>query len=412
MANFPLPSQLQTQYLQILQSIKPSININDLNSDFVIRGNVFAAFASGLYGDQAKTYNDTFISSSSPQGLTLHGQDLAIPQLQATNATSTGVTISGTNGTTVSPGDLTFLYNSTGITYTNTTGGTISSGTLVVSVQSTTPGAITNIAAPATLTLIAPPNGINISASLTVSLAGGSDLESTDSYRSRLLSRLQMPPAGGNATDIRNFAFDGDPSVRSVIVIPFALGLGTVGVYILTGSTDIDTAVTQGQSIVRIPSQSVINNVQTYMNNHAPLTMCVSVYAPTEIPFSGTVYVDLAAGITLSTIPNSPTYNPLGLTVSQLIMREYGRALYKVPVGGWMLGSASPPGYIVASYIEQSMQQWLSAEVDPVSGLTIGNIPILADIRVPAIGVPSGTNYAITSNQIVAPGTINVVLGT
>lgn len=412
MANFPTPSQLQTQYLQILQSIKPAVNTSDLNSDFVIRGNVFAAFASGLYGDQAKVDNDTFITSSSPQALTLHGQDLGVPQSQATPASSDSVTINGPNGTVVTAGQLTFIFNSTGITYTNTIGGTISGGNLIVGIQATTPGSIGNVSAPSSLSLIAPPSGIGALATLNDNLAGGSDVESTDSYRARLLSRLQMPPAGGNATDIRNFAFAADPAVRSVIVIPFALGLGTVGVYITTGSTDIDTAVTNGQSIVRVPSQTDINLVQAYMNANAPLTMCISVYGPTEIDFNGTVYVDLASGVILSTIPNDPVNNPLNLTVQQLIIREYGRALYKVPVGGWQLGSASPPGFIVASYIEQSMQQWLSSEVDPVSGLTIGNIPVLADIRVPAIGDPSGTNFAIASNNIVAPGTITVVLGT
>lgn len=411
MANFPTPSQLQTQYLQILQSIKPSININDINSDFVIRGNVFAAFASGVYGDQAKVDNDTYITSSSPQALTLHGQDLDIPQLQATPASSDSVTINGPNATVVNPGQLTFIYNSTGITYTNTTGGTISGGTLIVSIQATTPGSITNVAAPATLSLIAPPNGIGNSATLNDDLAGGSDLESTDSYRSRLLSRLQMPPAGGNATDIRNMAFAADPAVRTVIVIPFALGLGTVGVYITTGSTDIDTAVTQGLPIVRVPSATDINLVQTYLNNNGVLGICYGVYGPTEIDFNGTVYVDLASGITLTTVPNDPINNPLNLTVQELIVREYGRALYKVPVGGWQLGSSSPPGFIVASYIENSMQLWLSSEVDPVSGLTIGNIPVLADIRVPALDSPN-TNFPIAANNIVAPGTIIVVLGT
>lgn len=411
MANFPLPSQLQVQYLQILKAIKPSINIGDQNSDFVIRGQVFSAFSSGIYGDQAKVDNDTYITSSSPQALSLHGQDLNITQLPATASTTDSVTINGPNAVVVNPGDLTFLYATTGVTYTNTTGGTIASGVLIVSLKATSTGSITNVAAPEQLSIIAPPNGISILATLNDNLAGGSDIESTDSYRARLLNRLQFSPAGGNLNDIRNFAFAANPSVRSVIVLPFILGLGTVGVYITTGTTDIDTAVTNGLSIVRVPSQSVIDSVQAYMNLNAPITMCISVFAPTEIDFSGTVYVDLASGITLSTVPNDPVNNPLGLTVQQLIVREYGRALYKVPVGGWQISGLSPPGFIIGSYIEQSMQQWLSSEVDATSGLAIGNIPILSDIRIPALD-GSNTNFAIVANNIVAPDTISVVLGT
>ena len=220
-----------------------------------------------------------------------------------------------------------------------------------------------------------------------------------------------MPPAGGNTTDVRNMAFAADPSVRSVIVIPFPLGLGTVGTYVLTGTTDIDTAVTQGLDIVRVPSQSVINNVQTYLNNNGVLGICYSVYAPTELLFDGTVYVDLAAGVSLGTVPVDPVHNPLGLTVEQLVIREYGRALYYVPVGGYSLGSLSPPGYIVASYIEQSIATWLSAEANPTTGLPVGNIPVLADIRLPPLD-GSNTNFTIESNQIVAPGQIFVMLGT
>lgn len=410
MANFPSPAQLQAQYFQILQSIKPSININDQNSDFVIRGLVLASFASGIYGDQAKVDNNTFIKSSSPEALTLHGADLGITQLAATQSTSTGIQISGVDTTVVNPGDLTFIYNSTGITYTNTTGGTIASGVLTVSIQSTTSGAITNVASPASLTLIAPPTGINSTALINISIAGGTDVESTDSYRARLLSRLQSPPSGGNLTDIREMAFNGDASVRGVIVIPFALGLGTVAVYIYSGPANLDSAITNGQSIVRIPSQSAIDNVQAYYNANAPITECISVYAPSEITLNETVYVDLASGYTLSSVPSDPVNNPLGLTVQQLIQREYGRALYHVPVGGWPI-SGQTGGFVIASYIEESMATWLSAQTDPTTGLAIGLLPILADIRVPQLNPPS-TNLAIGSSEMTVPGTITVVLGT
>lgn len=411
MANFPLPSQLALQYLQILQSIKPSINISDINSDFVIRGQVFAAFASGLYGDQAQVDANTYITSASPESLILHGQDLGIPQLQATQSSSTGIQITGTDGVVISLGEITFTYLPTGVSYTNITGGTITGGVLTLSIQSTTSGSITNVESTATLMIAAPPTGVNNTASVNISIAGGSDIESTDSYRARLLNRLQQPPSGGNLNDLRNMAYAADSSVRSVIVYPFILGLGTVGIYIVTGTTDINNAVTNGSSIVRVPSQSVIDNVQAYYDLNAPITMCISVYAPTEIDFNSTVYVDLASGISLSTIPSDPVNNPLGLTVQQLVIREFGRALYLIPIGGHSLGSLSPPGYVVASYIEESIAKWLSSEIDITTGLTIGIIPVLADIRVPELNPPN-TNYAIDANQIVAPNTISVVLGT
>lgn len=410
MANFPVPSQTQQQYFQILQSIKPSININDAKSDFVIRGKVFSAFASGLYGDQKKTDNNTFISDASPQGLTLHGRDLDIAQSPATKASSIDLQVTGTNGTVVNPGDLSLLYVATGITYTNVTGGTVSGGVLSVQIQANTPGAIGNISAPATLQVVSPPAGINTSGTLIEDLADGADAESTDSYRQRLLNRLQQPPAGGNENDYRNFAFAADPSVRTAFVRRFGRGLGTIDIYITTGTTDIDNAVTNGISIVRVPNQTLIDTVQAYYDETAPLTDCPVVYGPTELAIDGTVKVDLAAGVTLSTVPADPTNNPLGLTVAQLIVREFGRALYKVPVGGWRIPGFNT-GFVVASYIEQSMDVWLSAETDSSTGLAIGKIPVLADRQVQALDPPN-TNLALAGNIIVKPNVISVVIGT
>lgn len=410
MASFPLPSQLQTQYFQILQSIKPSINTNDSTSDFVIRGKVFAAFASGLYGDQDKVNNDTYISSASPTGLVFHGQDLNLPQLPATQSISVGLELSGTNGTVVNPGDINLIYVPTGVTYTNTTGGTVALGVLTVSIIANSPGVIGNVSAPAAFSVISPPAGITTSANLTSDLADGSDAESTDSYRSRLLNRLQQPPAGGNANDYRNFAFAADPSVRTVVVNRFGRGLGTVDIYITTGTTDIDTAVTNGLSIVRVPAQSLLDTVEAYYLANAPLTDCPAVFGPTEIAYDMTINVDLASNILLTTVPSDPVNNPLNLTVSQLIKREVGRALYKVPVGGWRIPTFTS-GFIVASYIEQSVALWLSAEIDQSTGLPIGFIPVLADLQVPLLNSPN-TNQVIAADNIVAPGTISVVLGT
>ncbi len=410
MANFPTPSQIQTQYFQILQSINPSINTNDPNSDFVIRGNVFAGFASGLYGDQAKTDNDTFISSASPAALTLHGADLDIPQNQATAASSTDLRIFGNNGTVITPGQITALYLPTGITYTNTTGGTVSGGQLDIAIQANSPGSIGNVSASLspTLQIVSPPTGITSTATLITDISDGTDIESTDSYRARLLNRLQQPPSGGNANDYYEWAFDASPSVTTAVVQRFGRGLGTVDIYILTGTTNIDFAVTNGLSIVRIPDATLIDTVQAFYNTDAPLTDCPEVYAPTEIDVNVTLNYELAPGITLATVPNDPVNNPLGLTVAQLIVREMGRPLYHVPVGGWPRTGFSA-GYVIAAYIEESLDDWLSSNIDPTTGTT-GAIPILSDRQIQPL---NGSEYdlPLLGNQITAPGTMTYING-
>lgn len=409
MATFPNPSQIEAAYLQILKSIKPSLNIADKNSDFVIRGKAFSGLVSGLYGDQAKVNNDTYIFSARPEALLLHGQDLGIARSPATYAKSTQVRITGTDGTVINPNDLTFIYQATNVLYSNTTGGTITGGILDLEVTSEAIGQIGNISAPDSLLVVSPPTGVNASAALMVDMADGADIESIDSYRSRLLSRIQSPPAGGNETDYSNFAFAADPSVRSAFIKRFGRGLGTVDVYITTGSTDIDTAVTNGYSIVRIPSAPLLATVQAYYDAHVPLTDCPRVYGPTELSVNATLKVRLAQGLTLSSVPSNPVYNPLNLTCLQLIEREISRALYKIQIGGRVLPGETQ-GYVVAADIEESLDVWLSAEVDSLTNLAIGKIPILADRQLMPLN-GSLYNLPVAASELPSPGTFTVIVG-
>lgn len=409
MPNFPTPSQINTQYLQILKGIKPSLNVNDKNSDFVIRGKAFSGLASGLYGDQKKVNNDTFISSARPEALTVHGLDYNIPQQPATPAMSVQVEINGTNGTLINPGDLTFLYVPTNVLYTNTTGGMIALGVLDLTVVSQVNGQIANIRAPDTLQVVSPPSGVGATAALIQDMADGSDAESTDSYRARLLSRLQNPPAGGNETDYPQFAFAADPSVRSVFIQRFARGLGTVDVYITTGTTDIDNAVTQGLAIVRLPSAGLIAIVQAYYDAHVPLTDCAEVFAPVEVPVDVTVNVVYAAGFTGATVPPDADFNPLNLTCEQLVEREISRSLYKLPVGGRVIPGFTN-GFVFASDIEEQLDVSLSAVRDTQTGGFIGRLPILADRECQKL---NGTDYnlPLLGNELAAPGVLTVVEG-
>lgn len=408
MATFPTPSQIQAQYLQILKSIKPTLNINDPNSDFVIRGKALSGLASGLYGDQAKVNNDTYISTARPAALALHGADLGIPSQPATQAACPSVQIPCSSGHSV-PVGMDLIYGPTGVLYTTTSAATSTGTSVTVSVQCQVAGQIGNIAYPDTLTVVTPPSGVGTTAALLVSMADGSDAETTDSYRQRLLNRVQNAPAGGNQTDYPNFAFAANPSVRSAFIRRFGRGLGTVDVYITTGTTDIDSAITNGVAVVRIPSGPVIASVQAYYDAHVPLTDCAVVYAPTEISVNVGLKVNLAAGLTLSSVPSDPVYNPLSLTVLQLIQREISRPLYKLSVGGRVLPGGTQ-GYVVASDIEESLDIWLSAVVNPNTGSSIGTIPILADRQIlPLNG--SSYNLPLLQNDLASPGTLTVTLG-
>lgn len=410
MANFLSPKQVEQRYFQILKSLKPSLNINDANSDFVIRGKATSGLASGLYGDLQKINNDTFISTARIEALLLIGKDLNIDRQPETVSKTIDMLVTGTPGTIVGVSDLTFLYSPTNVLYSNTTGGTIDgSGNLHVQVQALVAGQKGNVAAPDTFQVVSPPSGVNSSASLVEDMADGGDIESVDSYRSRLLARRQQPPSGGNSFDYPNFAFDADPSVRSVFIKRFGRGLGTVDVYITTGTTDIDSAVTNGQAIIRIPGAGVIATVQQYYDDYVPLTDCPKVYAPVEVIVPVTAKVVLAAGLTASSVPSDPVYNPLNLTCAQLIEREIQRALYKLPVGGRTIPGFTN-GFVPVSDIEEALDFWLSAVKDSSSGIAIGRIPILSDRQVQNLDSPN-VNLELLQNELASPGVITIQYG-
>lgn len=408
MAFFPTPSQLFATYKNLLKSLRPDINVNDNNSDFIIRGRVWAGIASGIYGDQKKINDDTYIQSARSDALDKRGADLGLPRLPATFSHSEQVRFSGSAGSIIPAGTI-LRYSPSGVLYQTDAQYVIDfGGTVYGSVTAQVTGQIGNILAPDTLDLISPPGGVAQAATLILSLSDGSDVESDDSYKTRLLNRFQRPPAGGNQYDYPQFAFKADSAVRSVMIRRFGRGLGTVDIYITTGTTDIDTAVTNGQAIVRIPSQLVIDTVQAYYEENAPLTDCPKVFAPTETNVNVTVNVDLAAGLTMSSIPNDATYNPLNLTVQQLIQREIGRVLYKYQAGGRQIPGL-PGGYVVAADIEFGLDKYLSAVPDQ-TGVATGFIPILTDRQVQKL---NGANWdlQLPSNSLAKPGTITVIQG-
>jgi uncharacterized phage protein gp47/JayE len=408
MPTFPSPSDIFSQYTTILKSLRPDININDPSGEAIIRGKVLAGIISGLYGDQQMVDNDTYLQDARPEALDRRGADLGLPRQPSTPSISPDILFTGTPGSTAQVG-LTLIYIPTGVLYTLQVAVTLdATGNGHGNIQANVNGQIGNVVAGDTLQIVSPPPGFTSTVTLVQTLADGTDIESDGLYRGRLILRFQRPPSGGNSFDYPAFAFQADPSVRTALIRRFGRGLGTVDVYITTGTTDVDTAINQGLSIVRVPSSTLITTVQNYYNAWVPLTDCPGVFGPTEIPQAVTVRVNLAAGLILSSIPADPVYNILGLTVQQLIVREVSRVLYKVPVGGRSL-PGYVNGFVVASDIEYNLDIYLSAVTDS-SGQIIGKVPILVDQEVNNLD-GANTNRQILANQLVVPGNITVVLG-
>ena len=117
-------------------------------------------------------------------------------------ATVLEIELSGTNGVTIlSTND--FKGDSNGVRYTIDASGTISGGSVTLSVTASVLGVIGNLIVGDTLTIGSPVAGAETQATVTGVTTTGTNEETDDSYRQKILDVIRAQPGGGNAFDYR-----------------------------------------------------------------------------------------------------------------------------------------------------------------------------------------------------------------
>ena len=396
--SFRTPTEIAEQYLNHLKGLKPEINKDQVDSDWWIRSRVVGGTMAGLYSDQRKIADDAFPQSARHEALEKHLDLYFGSGFLAAQQAEGDVSVTGTPSTTVPLGTQ-FLYDPNGNVYQSTAAVTLVGTTGSVPVKSVSAGQNQNLAVGAFLTISSPPIGINSTAQVrSPGLTDGRDDETDDEASARILARVRTPPAGGTVSDYDAFARAASPSVTDVNVVRYIFGLGTVGVVITAGTTNIDDAVTNGDPVIRVPSPALVTTVQSYIDAVKPLTDCAHVLPAIEVPQDVTFRVKYLEGDG-TTVPTGQT-----LTQKQLVEREIRRAIYKTPPGGRKIQSAS--GVILASEIEEVVDLGLSA--DPY---TIGSFAQIVSDRQCDDLTTSGTNRLLLDHEIVIPGTITVIEG-
>lgn len=393
--DFKTPQQIAAQYRLHLKTLKPEVNVEQRDSDWYIRSQVVGGVFSGIYADQRKIANDPFPQSARREAIEKHlvtyfGSGFTQP----TQAVGT-VRFTGIVGSSIPLGtQIEFTPN--GNLYSTTQAAVIGGGGFVdVPVLSVDTGQIQNLLSGTSLSLPSPPGGINSTAITVGEISDGRDVETTDQAAQRILTQVRTPLAGGKVNDYIQFALAADPAVTSANVIRFPFGFGSVAVIITAGTTDIDAALDAGDPVVVIPSPSLIQTVQDYIETQNPITDCAVVLSPASVPIDVTVNVRYLSG------DNSTIISGQTLTQEQLVRREVQRAIYKTPPGGRQIGSS---GFVLASEIEEILDINLSS--DP---FTLGQkAQILRDRQVMDLSA-TGPNRFILGNQVAIPNTITVV---
>lgn len=401
------PSQIQTNWLTYLGNLKPGVDISLTDSDWWIRGAVVGGVVAGVYADNLAISNDAFPQNARQDAIaqwlqTLFGNDPVQGNFLPPTNSQGFAAVTGNPGQVIAI-NLQANYGPNGDTYIVQTSTTLDpiAGTGLVPFQSVNTGQTQNLQGGAILTFPSPPPGLN---STAIVASGGfsdaTDPETLPQARSRVLTRLRTPLSVGRVSDYIQYAKEADPSVTSASVDRYAFGLGTVAVYITSGTNNIDAAVNAGIPISVIPSQQLIDIVQAFLNINSPVTACVSVLAPASVLIDVMINCTFLSG-DQTTVVSDPLNPGKTITQGQMVIREASRALYKTPVGGRQIGAS---GFVVASDIEQTIDISLSDEPFETGTTT----SIILDRNVLPLS-SSGYNRGLLPNQVPIPGTITIV---
>ncbi len=189
------------------------------------------------------------------------------------------VTFTGVAGSTVPQG--TILQRQDGVLFATSADLYLALGTGTVAVLAMEAGAAGNTDAGVTLSLQQPVSGVQSAATVAVGgIDSGSDAESDDELRARLLDRIRQPPHGGAAFDYVKWARE-VAGVTRAWVYPMEMGAGTVTVRFVRDNDDD-----------LIPGTSEVDEVYAYIEQRRPVTAELFVVAPIAVDLDLTIQVN------------------------------------------------------------------------------------------------------------------------
>lgn len=229
---------------------------------------VHAAAVHGLYGYLDYIARQILVDQADGDWLVRWAALWGLVRKSASSATGYA-NATGTDGAVV-PLDA-LLQRADGVQFKVREDATVASGVVALSLRATTSGVVGLCAAGTKLTFVEPVAGV---ASLAVvdgaGLTGGRDQESDDDLRSRVVARMQAPPAGGAASDYVGWARS-VAGVTRAWCYPLEGGPGTVTVRF----------VRDGDAGGLIPDAGQVAEVAAYIAPLRPVTATVTVVAPT-----------------------------------------------------------------------------------------------------------------------------------
>jgi len=196
---------------------------------------VFAGSISLVYSFLNNLFQQLIPTLANAEWFPWHARFFGVTQIVATPAQYTYV-FTGVN-TTVIPAD-TKLENAAGVVFLTDALATIASGEAEVGITAQVSGTAANIdvteSSEVVLTLVVPITDIDDEGTITEQTQVGTDSETLDAWKTRLLQRVQNPPSSGNKTDYQRWALQGGAGRAWIYAADEWNGPGTVGVVVAT----------------------------------------------------------------------------------------------------------------------------------------------------------------------------------
>ncbi|VVD76147.1 phage baseplate protein [Pandoraea eparura] len=232
---------------------------------------------SGLYGHQAYIA-DQILPDSCDEETLLRLAAMRLPNNGRRPAGSAQgpLICSGRDTARIEAGEL--WQTRDGRRYTVKIAGAISGSAATVTLAAVDAGVLRNLDEGTALTSVSPIEGLSDTAYVGVGgIGGGSDIESIDSLRARVVRTYRVVPRGGKPDDYVTWALE-VPGISRAWCVRNALGPGTVGVYIMRDG-DADPFPSEEQSEV----------VGAYIETQRPTCPEVYVMAPKNRPVPLTI---------------------------------------------------------------------------------------------------------------------------
>lgn len=243
-------------------------------SDAAVLARVHSGATYGLYQYLAWQFAQLFPDTAEEDMLLRHGAGRGVVRKSATQARGP-VAVTGTTDAVVPPGAR--LATSDGLLYEAIDGAVLVAGAAALDVRAVDAGSLSNQPAGAALQLVSPVDGVNGDAQVAAAgLTGGTDIESIDDYRDRVLERYRLVPHGGNADDYVTWA-KAQAGVTRAWTKRNWIGPGTVGVFVVNDAANPIT-----------PAAPELEAIQAGVEPLRPVTAEIVVLAPelVEVPYT------------------------------------------------------------------------------------------------------------------------------